>query len=353
MSSSLWILLELAALALALVVGWVAYRVLFRLLSTAAARSARPLTEEIVADVRPGIRLLLPVIAARAALPALTRLPAGAQQLAEHALVVLGIGAVTRLLIGVVSATASFVRSTHDLDNSDNLEARRVHTQVDVLERTADVLLVIVGIAFALMTFPGARALGTGLLASAGVVGLAVGLAARPLLENMIAGVQLALTQPIRVDDVVIVHGEWGRIEEITTTYVVVRIWDERRLVVPVSTFIQQPFENWTRTSADILGTVFLWADYTVPVEEARGALVEIVRAHPLWDGRVCNVQVVDTTEQAVKLRALISASDSGRAWDLRVHVRERWLAWLQENHPESLPRARVVVSDRGSTPPT
>jgi small-conductance mechanosensitive channel len=353
MSTPLSILLELSVVALALVAGWAGYRILFRILSAAAARSGRPLTEQIVADLRPGIRLLLPVIAARAALSPLSRLPPDAHELAHHVLVVLGIGAVTRLLIGVVGAIASFVRTTHDLGVSDNLEARRVHTQVNVLERTTEVVVVILGVAFALMTFPGARALGTGLLASAGVVGLAVGLAARPLLENLIAGVQLALTQPIRVDDVVIVHGEWGRIEEITTTYVVVRIWDERRLVVPFSTFIQQPFENWTRTSADILGTVFLWADYTVPVEQARAALEEIVRANPLWDGRVCNVQVVDTTEQAVKLRALISASDSGRAWDLRVHVREQWLAWLQQNHRESLPRSRVVVSDRESARPT
>ena len=341
------LVLGLFLVALALVVGWVSYRILFRLLVAAASRSARPLTLRIVAEMRPGVRLLFPVIAARLALSPLFRLPEETHDLAHHILVVLGIGAVTRLLIGVVGATASFVRTSHDVSVADNLEARRVHTQVTVLQRTVEVLLVILGAAFALMTFQGARELGAGLLASAGVVGLAVGLAARPLLENLVAGVQLALTQPIWVDDVVIVQGEWGRIEEITTTYVVVRIWDERRLVVPFATFIQQPFENWTRTSAQILGTVFLWVDYSLPVEEARAALEEIVRATSLWDGRVCNVQVVDTTEQAVKLRALVSASDSGRAWDLRVHVREKWLAWLQQNHRESLPRARVVVSDR------
>lgn len=352
-SSTLSILVDLSVLSLALAAGWIGYRILFRLLSAAASRSARPLVTQIVADLRPGIRLLLPLIAARAALSSFSRLPADVHELAHHALVVLGIGAVTRLLLGVVGAIASFVRATHDMDVTDNLEARRVHTQVNVLERTADVLVVILGLAAALMTFPSARAFGTGLLASAGVVGLAVGLAARPLFENLIAGIQLALTQPIRVDDVVIVHGEWGRIEEITTTYVVVRIWDERRLIVPFSTFIQQPFENWTRVSADILGTVFLWADYTVPVGEARTALEEIVRANPLWDGRVCNVQVVDATERTVKLRALVSASDSRRAWDLRVQVREQWLGWLQQNHPDSLPRVRVVVADRESAPTT
>ncbi len=187
---------------------------------------------------------------------------------------------------------------------------------------------------------------GSGLLASAGLAGLVVGFAARPLLENLISGLQLALTQPIRIDDVVIVHGEWGRIEEVTATYVVVKVWDERHLVAPFSTFIQQPFENWTRRSADILGSVFLWADYTLPVAEARSALEAIVHEAELWNGRVCNVQVVDTTEQALQLRALVSASDSSRCWDLRVHVRERWLEWLQRTHPECLPRARVLLRE-------
>jgi len=286
----------------------------------------------------------VPTLAVRAMTSSVSGLPDIARAPLDQGLVVLGIAAVTWLLLGVVGTIASYVRSSYDVESADNLAARRVHTQVAVLERTADVLIVLFGIAFALMTFPTVRQLGTGLLASAGVAGLAVGFAARPLLENLISGIQLALTQPIRVDDVVIVHGEWGRIEEITTTYVVVRIWDERRLIVPFSSFIHQPFENWTRTSADILGTVFLWTDYSVPVDEARAALEAIVRDAPLWDGRVCNVQVVDATEHAVKLRALMSASDSSQAWDLRVHVRERWLGWLRETHPDSLPKARVLL---------
>jgi small-conductance mechanosensitive channel len=345
-------LAALATLACAILVGWVAYRLIFRGLARVAAHSQRRLAPEIVERMRPGARLLLPTLAVRAATPSFSGLADDARATIDQGLIVLGIAAVTWLLLGVVGTIASYVRSVHDVGSADNLAARRVHTQVEVLERTADVLIVLFGLALALMTFPTVRQLGTGLLASAGVAGLAVGFAARPLLENLISGIQLALTQPIRVDDVVIAHGEWGRIEEITTTYVVVRIWDERRLIVPFSTFIQQPFENWTRTSADILGTVFLWADYSVPVDAARAALGSIVRDAPLWDGRVCNVQVVDTTEHAVKLRALVSASDSGRAWDLRVHVREQWLRWLQETHPESLPKARVrFESPEAATP--
>jgi hypothetical protein len=336
----------LATVTCAILIGWLLYRLIFRGLARLAASCPRGLAAEIVEEMRPGARLLLPALAVRTTTASFSGLPDVARATIDHGLIVLGIAAVTWLLLGAVGTVASYVRKSYDVESADNLAARRVHTQVGVLERTADVLIVLFGFAFALMTFPAVRQLGTGLLASAGVAGLAVGFAARPLLENLISGIQLALTQPIRVDDVVIVHGEWGRIEEITTTYVVVRIWDARRLVVPFSTFIQQPFENWTRSSADILGTVFLWADYSVPVEAARAALESIVRDAPLWDGRVCNVQVVDATEHAVKLRALLSASDSGRAWDLRVHVREEWIKWLQETHPESLPKARVLFEN-------
>ena len=339
-------LADVGLLLAGLLAGWLAYRLIFGLLARMAARSDRPLLRRIVAEMRPGARLLALALAISFVLPALSHLPESASGLLSHLLRVLGIAAVTWLVLGLVGAVASFIRHNHDVDVEDNLDARRVHTQVDVLERTAGVVIVLFGLGAALMVIPAVREIGTGLLASAGIVGLAVGLAARPLLENLISGLQLALTQPIRVDDVVIVHGEWGRIEEITTTYVVVRIWDERRLVVPFSTFIQQPFENWTRRSAEILGTVFVWADYRIDVAAAREALEGIVRASSLWDGRVCVVQVTDATDRAVQLRALISATDSGRAWDLRVEVRERWLAWLQIHQPEALPRARVELEE-------
>ena len=204
------------------------------------------------------------------------------------------------------------------------------------------------------MTFPSLRAVGFSLFASAGAAGLIVGLAARPTLSNLIAGLQIALTDPIRIDDVVIVEGEWGWIEEINTTYVVIRIWDLRRLVVPLTHFIEKPFENWTRRSADILGTVFFYADYTVPVDEIRAALRRIVEASELWDGEVCGLQVTNATERTVELRALVSAATSPAAWDLRCIVRERMIEYLKRQYPESLPRVRAefLTSDQnpGST---
>lgn len=340
------VLSVLATVCGAAVAGWLSYLLLFRVLERFLARPERALAADIADEMRPGVRLFLPTLAVWASTSSFLGLSDATRETLDHGLLIVGIAASTWLLVGAVGGVARYVRSHFDVAVSDNLTARRVHTQAVVLERTAELLIVVLGVAFALMTFPTVRQLGTGLLASAGLAGLVVGFAARPILENLISGIQLALAQPIRVDDVVIVHGEWGRIEEITATYVVVKVWDERRLIVPFASFIQQPFENWTRNSADILGTVFLWADYTVPVAAARAALESIVRDAPLWDGRVCNVQVVDTTEHAVKLRALVSASDSSRAWDLRVHVRERWLAWLQENHPESLPKARLLVEE-------
>ena len=343
---------QLGLLPAALFAGWVLYRLVFRALERIASRARGTLGVHLVGELRPGARWMFPLLAAQLALPAAAGLPEALAAPLHHALILGIIASVAWLGIGVVGAIAEFVRGGHRLDVQDNLAARRVHTQVEVLERTAEVLLVVLAVGFALMTFPRVRELGTGLLASAGVVGLVVGLAARPLLENLIAGVQLAITQPIRLDDVVIVRGEWGRIEEITTTYVVVRIWDERRLIVPFSTFIQEPFENWTRRSAEILGTVYLYADYTIAVEDVRRALGEIVRRAAQWDGRVCNLQVTGATEQTVELRALVSAADAGQAWELRVFVREQLLEWLQREHPGALPRARVSLLRAGEGAP-
>jgi hypothetical protein len=215
---------------------------------------------------------------------------------------------------------------------------------VRVLGRTATALLVLLGLAAALMTVPGVRQVGTSLLASAGVVGLAVGLAAKPVLSNLIAGLQIALTQPIRLDDVVIIEGEWGRIEEITGSYVVVRIWDQRRLVVPLNWFIEHPFQNWTRTNAELIGTVFLWLDYRVPMEPLRAELQRLCAATPKWDGRVCVLQVTDANEQAMQVRALVSSADSGSNWDARCFVREGLIAFVQQHYPDALPHRRNEV---------
>jgi small-conductance mechanosensitive channel len=231
------------------------------------------------------------------------------------------------------------------LDAEDNLLARKHVTQVGILKRAADILIVVMTIATALMSFEQVRQYGVSLFASAGVAGLAIGLAARPLLSNLIAGVQIAMAQPIRLDDVVFLEGEYGTIEEITTTYVVIKLWDWRRMVVPLSYFIEKPFQNWTRETSALIGSVFLYVDYTVPVEKLREKLMEIARASPLWDGRVVVLQVSDATkDNTVELRALLSARSAPAAWDLRCEVREKLIAYLQEDYPGALPRTRQEV---------
>jgi len=244
----------------------------------------------------------------------------------------------------------------YDIGQADNLKDRKVHTQYNILEKIVVFIIIVVASAITLMLFEGVRKVGISLFASAGVAGLIVGLSAQKALGSILAGLQIAITQPIRLDDVVIVENEWGWIEEINLTYVVVRIWDKRRLVVPSTYFLERPFQNWTRTSADILGTVFIYADYTVPVEALRKELTRILEASPHWDGQVNVLQVTDAGEHTLELRALMSAATSPAAWDLRVHVREHLIAFLQRKYPGSLPRTRVLVDGRTTdsvlTPP-
>ncbi len=229
-------------------------------------------------------------------------------------------------------------------DMDDNLKARKHVTQIRILRRAAETLLVLITVAASLMTVDAVRQYGVSLFASAGAAGLILGLAARPVLSNMIAGLQIAITQPIRVEDAVVVEGEWGWIEDIASTYVVVRLWDWRRLIVPLTYFIEKPFQNWTYQTAAVIGTVLLRVDYTVPVAQVRAELERIVRDSKLWNGAVVNLQVTDAGEHTLELRALASASTGPRAWDLRCEVREKLIAFLQAEYPGSLPRQRVDV---------
>ena len=259
----------------------------------------------------------------------------------DKALQLAVIATVTWLVLAFINACADYIKLKNDISVPDNRESRRVRTQVAVVGQTLRALVVVAGVAMALMSFPQIKQLGAGLLASAGIVGIAVGIAARPVLENIIAGIQIGITQPIRLDDVVIVEGEWGRVEEITMTYVVVKIWDERRLILPFSKFISNSFQNWTRNSSEILGTIFVWVDYAADVERIRQRAQKIVAAEPLWDKRVFVLQVTETTERAVQLRVLVSAANASSAWDLRVAVREKLIAFLQKEMPEVLPQSR------------
>jgi len=254
------------------------------------------------------------------------------------------------VLIGWVVLIATNIAADHyvggfQLDAEDNLLARKAVTQARVLKRSLNVLILVVTAGFALMMFDSVREYGVSLFASAGAAGIIVGLASRPVLSNLFAGMQIAMTQPMRLDDVVVVEGNWGRIEEITSTYVVVKIWDLRRLIVPLTYFLENPFENWTRASANILGTIFLYTDYTVPVAQLREKLLELVKANPKWDGQTVALQVTDAKENTIEIRALVSARNSGLAWDLRCEIREQLIAYIQEEFPGALPRRRAELT--------
>ena len=262
------------------------------------------------------------------------------------------IAAFTWLLVRAVNGLAKAVIAAHPVTVADNLEARRIHTQTRVLSRTVAGLAVLIGASLMLMTFPAVRQIGTSLLASAGVVGIVAGFAARPVLGNLIAGLQIGLSQPIRIDDVVIVEGEWGVIEEITGTYVVVRIWDQRRLVVPLQYWIEKPFQNWTRKTSELIGTVFLWVDYRMPLAPLRAALQRACESTEHWDGRFALLQVTEAGEQAMQLRCLVTSASAPAGWDLRCHVREYLVDFIQREYPQYLPRLRAETRMTGEDVP-
>ncbi|MBS7697888.1 MULTISPECIES: mechanosensitive ion channel family protein [unclassified Chelatococcus] len=332
------ILLLSCAAGLALLLHRTIKRLLRRLIGP-----THPFLQQLVTKTDGPRRMAVVVFAIAVVLPATPLTSAAALTLAKVLLVafiiLVGWSALT-----AVELACQFHLRRFRIDTDDNLLARKHVTQVNILKRTVSILVVIITTAAALMTFSAVRQYGVSLIASAGAAGLIVGLAARPILANLIAGIQIAITQPIRIDDAVVVEGEWGWIEEITATYVVIKIWDWRRLVVPLSYFIEQPFQNWTRTSGQIIGSVFLYADYTVPVDKLRAKLEEIVKASPFWDGAVVNLQVVEAETETLKLRALVSARTSPRAWDLRCEVREKLLAFLQTEYPRALPRRRAEL---------
>lgn len=230
----------------------------------------------------------------------------------------------------------------------ENALTRKHVTQVRLLRRAAQVLIALITVGAAMMTLPAVREYGVSLFASAGAAGIVVGLAARPLLSNLLAGIQIAITQPVKIEDSVVINGEWGWVEDITSTYLVVRTWDWRRLIVPLSWFLEQPIQNWTRDNATIIGQVHFNVDYRTPIEELRQALDRIVHGSKLWDGNVVNLQVVEATENTIQIRLLASASDASRAWDLRCELREKMIGYLQREHPECLPRHRLELAGEG-----
>ncbi|MGE0360052.1 MAG: mechanosensitive ion channel family protein [Vicinamibacterales bacterium] len=314
-----------------------------RFLTVVAARTAGTWDDLLLPLAGKAVRRGLPLLGLMLARPLLP-LPPALDEVAAYGVSLLLILLVSYLAYEMVDAAAAFVLQQHRVDVTDNLRARSIYTQVTVLKKVAVAAIGVFTLASALMVFESVRQFGASILASAGIAGVIVGFAAQRSIATLLAGFQIALTQPIRLDDVVIVEGEWGRIEDITLTYVVIRIWDQRRLVVPINHFIEQPFQNWTRSSAEILGTVFLHVDYTLPIEAVRNELTRILEKSPHWDGRVNVVHVTEAREHTLEVRALVSASDASRAWDLRCEVREKLVAFVQRVYPESLPRMRASL---------
>lgn len=341
-------LLSLAVLGGAALLGFVLANITSAILRRTSAGREKDLFHTVVHRIRGPIRLFVPLVALIVALP-LADLAERTLVFADHALKILMILDVSWFAIRVLAAGEATLLARYPLTVEDNLKARKVHTQIRVLRQVITVVLAILGISAILISFDSVRQLGTTILASAGVVGIVLGIAAQRTLGLVIAGLQVALAQPIRIDDVVIVEEEWGRIEEITLTYVVVKIWDQRRLVLPITYFIEQPFQNWTRRSAELLGTVYLYTDYTVPVQELREELTRLLEESPHWDGKVSVLQVTGATETTLELRALMSASSSPVLWELRCEIREKLLDYLQREHPEALPRTRAQLIGEGA----
>jgi small-conductance mechanosensitive channel len=334
------VLMAAIVVALALLIFTVLWRLILRVMKD------RVLARELHARCRWPARIVVALTAVWLTLPSIRLRPSVYSPL-NHLLVVALVVAGAWLAERAVRVAEDALSRRLDVDTPDNLRARRARTQVRVVGRVITLGIIVLALAIVLLTFPEGRTIGASLLASAGIAGIIAGVAARSTVGNFIAGLQIAFAEPIRLDDAVVVEGEWGNVEEITLTYVVVRIWDRRRLVLPSSYFVENPIENWTRYSADIVGTVIFYVDYTTPVEEVRAQFDRIVTASKLWNGQTSILQVVDATEKTMVLRGVVSADSAPNAWDLRCEVREKTLAWLQREHPEALPRLRAELPPR------
>jgi small-conductance mechanosensitive channel len=287
------------------------------------------------------VTFFLPVLALNMVVPLmeLTKRVRGILSDTAEALLIVSFGFI---LMGVVKILEDYVIHAYDLRKPDNLRERKIRTQLQFIRKLSVAFIIILVICGILLNFDSLKKIGAGLLTGVGVGGIIIGFAAQRSLGNFLAGLQIALTQPIRIDDVLVVEGEWGRVEEITLTYVVVGIWDQRKLILPINYFIEKPFQNWTRTGAAILGTTFLYLDYTAPVEALRQEFFRLLEDNPLWDQRVKVLQVTNATDRTIEVRMLISASNSGKAYDLRCFLRERMIAFVQEKHPYCLPQTRL-----------
>ncbi len=253
------------------------------------------------------------------------------------------------LLIGFIKIFTDYFIDKYNINKVDNLVERKVRTQLQFIRKVLVAFIIVCACCAVLLSFDNMRKLGAGLLTGVGVGGIIIGFAAQKSLANLLAGFQIAFTQPIRIDDVLVVEGEWGRVEEITLTYVVLNIWDKRRMIFPINYFIEKPFQNWTRNNSELLGTVLLYVDYTIPIEALRAAFLKLVKGHPLWDEQVAVVQVTNATEKSVEIRLLVSSFDSGKAFDLRCFLREKMIEFIQTNYPNSFPKTRLQIENENT----
>ena len=341
----------------AVIVGAAIIGLLAHLLGLIADRRALPRTgavleRSLVKRARAPLLAIFPLASIGIAM-GIVRLRPSVEAWLSHLLSILLVASIAWLGAQMTYVVEDVILARFSIEDADNLRARRIRTQIQVFRRIVVVLVIVLAAAVILLSFRQVRAAGAGLLASAGLIGLMAGVAAKPVATNVLAGMQIAISQPIRVDDVVVVQGEWGRIEEINLTYVVVRIWDLRRLVLPISWFITNTFENWTRSSAALLGYVHMEVDFQTPIDELRKHLGEMLAQHPLWDRQVWNLQATQWGPTTLQLRALMSTRDSSSRWDLECAVREEMVTWLNQRMPESLPRYRAEfpIHDNGADP--
>jgi small-conductance mechanosensitive channel len=336
--------IALATVGVAVVAVIIVHRTAFGLLQRFARRSATAIDDMAIAHLnRPAFWLMILLVlgAVEPTLP----IPPGWDAVWKRIIGLAAPGLTGWMVLALLAVARDAGQAQADISVADNLMARRRRTRIGILHRITVFLVLLVTFCVMLMSIPAVRSVGVTLAASAGLAALAVGAAAQPALKNLIAGVQMAFTAPIRIDDVVIMDGEWGRIEDIRLTFVVVKVWDERRLIVPVSKFLEDSFQNWTRETSQILGTAFLFVDPTTDVARIRAKLDEVVRTNRNWDGRVVGLQVTDLHADHMELRALVSAADASKAFDLRCDVREALMAFIAHDMPEALPRFRRQIS--------
>jgi small-conductance mechanosensitive channel len=331
-----------SVLVLANVVHYILFRILRRHKETAHQRLGWRLQQHLGKPARAIFLLTCLLIV----LPVIPGLPDNIETVLRQAFIMLIVVALGWFAVGCIYVLQSILLQRYDLSDENNIQARRIHTQFQVFRRILIAFVVVIDIGALLWTFNDPRIwhYGSGLLASAGIASLIIATAAKSTASNVFAGLQIALTEPLRLDDVVVVQGEWGRVEEINSSYVVIKIWDLRRLVVPLNYFIENSFQNWTRESSDILGTAFLYVDYSVPVEDLRKQLEAIVHPSPLWNKQVCGLQVTNLTDRSMELRCLMSSRNASENFDLRCLVREKMTAWIQQNHPAAFPTARFAA---------